>query len=404
MEQLAGSQAIPVRIEVVERALAELWRAAGDPGTGDESPPAVTRAAAWNLLVPCEPATEAEVRKAVLEVVGAHPARVLLLVAEPDGPVPEATAQRGMTASVAALCRRAGGARRQVCCELIALRAGGTETRHLADAGRALLVPDLPVAVWWPDGGQASDVSGPLATELAPLADRWIVDTGETAGATGLRATQRLAGRLRGAVSDLAWMRLLPWRELTAQFFDPPAFRRHLERVDRLEVWIADGNGPSAEALLWLGWVAGNQGWRVEGSAGADEWRLRRGGRTALAAVRRPGPPQTAGAPPGTDGSVTGIRPRAGDGQPAGELLAARLSASDPEIAFTVTRGPDEACATQVVTTEGACPLPRVVQLARAPLARLLAAALSEPRRDRLYSEALSIAARLAGQAEPISP
>ena len=155
-------------------------------------------------------------------------------------------------------------------------------------------------------------------------------------------------------------------------------------------MWVAPDEGPRgagappSEALLWLGWVAGRLGWRVEGPAGENEWRLRRENRSALAAVRL-----------GPLADVPAAATPAGHAA-AGELLAARLSARDPSISFTLTRGPGEECATQIVATEGACPLPRVVRLPRAPRARLLAAALSEPRRDRLYPEALAIAARLA--------
>jgi hypothetical protein len=72
-----------------------------------------------------------------------------------------------------------------------------------------------------------------------------------------------------------------------------------------------------------------------------------------------------------------------------------RLTASVAETSFTITSGPDADCATLVVATTGACPLPRAVRLQRPRRARLLAAALDEPHPDPLYPDALALAARL---------
>jgi glucose-6-phosphate dehydrogenase assembly protein OpcA len=371
----------------VEQALAELWREAGAARPGDESRRAVTRAAAWNLVVPCTAATEAAARAAVGQVVAAHPARVLLLVAG-DG-------SREMTASVTALCYRLGSAERQVCCEMIALRARGDCVRHLPDAVRALLAPDLPVAVWWPGGdpgehgrdvtrGAANPML--LAAPLAPLADRWVVDTGAGENGRALAATASFVPGLRGTVSDLAWMRLLPWRELTAQFFDPPAFRSCLPCLDRLDAWVAPGAGPRAEAFLWLGWVAARLGWQVESPTDSESWRLRRPNGDAAAAVRRDEPTDLPRSSYSTDEQRAAL---------PGELRAVRLASTEREISFTIARHPWSDCATLVVSTEGACPLPRVVRLPGSERARLLAAALGEPRRDPLYPDALAVAARL---------
>jgi glucose-6-phosphate dehydrogenase assembly protein OpcA len=357
----------------------------------------VTRAAAWNLVVPCSAATEAAARSAIAQVVAAHPARVLFLVAE-DG-VGE------LSASVTALCHRLGSARRQVCCEMITLRASGQETRHLADAARALLAPDLPVAVWWADaveaptrppspGGDSGQGELPalIGPPLASLADRWIVDTGagnRVAIGGGWRATlagtAELSRTLRGAVSDLAWLRLLPWRELTAQFFDPRAFRERLPRLDRLDAWIAPGSAPRAEAFLWLGWVASRLGWQAEGRSNGASLLLQRPNGKATAAVRQDPAPDF----PSHGG---------GPAIPPGELYAVRLASSAPETSFTIQRDPESGCATLAVSTEGACPLPRVVRLPHQEPAQLLAALLGEPRRDQFYPEALSVAARLVQQ------
>jgi hypothetical protein len=119
---------------------------------------------------------------------------------------------------------------------------------------------------------------------------------------------------------------------------------------------------------------------------GEAAWQLRRDDRQALAAVRQ-------GRPPALPGSIS----RFGTDAAPGELSAVRLAASTESISFTLARGPSDECATLVVETIGACPLPRVVRLPHIPRARLLADALNAPRRDGIYPAALAVAARLAG-------
>src|SRR3989442_14558825 len=57
-------------------------------------------------------------------------------------------------------------------------------------------------------------------------------------------------------LADLNWGRLLPWRELVAQFWDVPAWRAQLSRLDPVEIQLrkpADGRSNPAPALLLAG-------------------------------------------------------------------------------------------------------------------------------------------------------
>lgn len=420
MERFTGPAEQPANPERIEAELKRLFSQLDDVGEGG---PRVMRAAAWNLIVPCDLApaegekapsppfpavneSEEVAREAIVELVETHPARVLFLVAE-EG------AGDTLTASVAALCHRPGEERRQVCCELIRLRARGAPARHLPDAARSLLLPDLPVAVWRPGRRKSARTSSgalaPLDEALASLADRWIVDTAVEPDGEALQQTEALLssrpGLPHGVVVDLAWLRLLPWRELTAQFFDPPAFRSRLGALDCLEVWVAPGASTDAVARLWIAWLAARLGWQLTGAAGRNAWCFSRPNGTGLARLSHDPPPDLPGgnALVGPEASVSPtIGPllrRAGSTGPEpprpGAMRAVRLSASDPDTSFTIAHDPRTGCATLVVATTGACPLPRTVRFEQPGLARLLAAALDEPRPDPLYPEALALAARL---------
>jgi glucose-6-phosphate dehydrogenase assembly protein OpcA len=381
IKQVTGAEELPVNAVVIERELAKLWRMVGDPGNGDRT---VTRASALTLVVPCTREAVEAARSVVAELVATHPARVLLLVTEPG--------EASMTASVSAFCHRLGTTPHQVCCEMITLQAREAAEEHFPEAVLALLAPDLPVALWWPGGVPARATQLERLSAWGPadgLADRWIIDTAaalrEMAALFASRGSSTTgfagAGPPGGIVHDLAWMRLLPWRELTAQFFDPRAFRALLPEVDLLEVLTPAHTPPGAEALLWIAWLVDRLGWQPapvgppDATAGppAASWRFLR---------------------PGGEGQARVLPPESPSSDPDA-LAGVRLHATSSETTFTITRTPGADCATLAVTTPGACPLPRAVTLPRPRTARLLAAALDEPHADPLYLAALSLAAEL---------
>ena len=149
-----------------------------------------------------------------LEHVGpSHPLRAI--VATP--------ADGELRATVASSCW-VGASDRQVCSERVLVAAG---PRALPSAVTSLLVPDLPVFLWWQGPFDRSDG---LAAELAGLASRVIVDSGECS-LDGVAAARILARSVGG---DLAWAGLLPWRDAVAGLFDGPSrgegARRHARR------------------------------------------------------------------------------------------------------------------------------------------------------------------------------
>jgi glucose-6-phosphate dehydrogenase assembly protein OpcA len=420
IKQVTGAEELPVNAVVIERELAKLWQTVGDPGNGDRS---VTRASELTLVVPCTPEAVEAARSVVADLVATHPARVLLLVTEPG--------EASMTASVSAFCHRLGTTPQQVCCELITLRSRGAAEEHFPEAVLALLAPDQPVALWWPGGVPARATQLERLSALGPatgLGDRWIIDT-----AAALRQMTALFARREGRtagfaggvppgglVHDLAWMRLLPWRELTAQFFDPAAFRVLLPELDLLEVRTPAHTPPCAEALLWIAWLVDRLGWQLapvgppDGTGRQADRASRVPARSVDAGGRPSSPPpgslrqsaSVGGTPaqlpaaswrflrPGGEGYARVLPPEIPSSDPDA-LAGVRLHVTASETTFTITRTPGTDCATLAVTTPGACPLPRAVTLPRPHTARLLADALDEPHADPLYLAALALAAEL---------
>lgn len=117
----------------------------------------------------------------------------------------------------------------------------GEVTKHPASVVRPLLLPDSPVACWWP----VDPPEDPALDPIGQLAGRRITDA---AAATRRRTTALLRScrSYRPGNTDLAWTRLTPWRAQLAAALDDGA------RVRAGSVTAERGN-PSADLLAaWL--------------------------------------------------------------------------------------------------------------------------------------------------------
>ena len=347
-----------VDVAAIERELVRVWKSAAE--TGEESAGGVTRACLLNLIVRA-PGTAAEVAAAetVAVVSSELPCRALVLVeaGEAGGPPLEAW--------ISAHCSPAGPGRRQVCCEQVTLRAAHGAVESLPSTVLALLVPDLPVALWWPGD---PDFEGPLFGRLSRCVDRLCVDSAGFADAprrlASLGAWRRAAGGRE--VCDLAWERLAPWRELVAGFFDAPPFQGMLPALDGVEIEAASAGGEAAgaaPAALFAGWMASRLRW-TSGARGFE----------------------SAGRP-----LHLALRMRAHD---SGGLLRVVLRAARARTRFVVERDARQP-STLVARVEsaGACPLP--LRLAVRPLDgdRQLARVLARAHRNPAFESALEAGA-----------
>ncbi len=187
------------------------------------------RATTLNLVVYAPtPEDVGYTQRALERIGGSRPLRAIIAGA----------GHGGVRASVSTSCWLGGGMQ-QVCSEQILLTA---RADALPSAVLSLLVTDLPTFVWW---------QGPIPPGLGILADlaahaaTTIVDS--TVSSLEGVAT---VGSLDASVTDMAWLRLEPWREAIASLFDPPPAAAALATLHSVDV-----QGPVNEARLLAGWL-----------------------------------------------------------------------------------------------------------------------------------------------------
>jgi glucose-6-phosphate dehydrogenase assembly protein OpcA len=227
----------------IEQAL-ERQRAQGGDGGG-----AVIRASVANLVVVTPNRAAGQRALAAVEELGARaPSRCVVLIAEP----PEG--RQGVRSWARVVNRRPDQGPELVWEEVVVQT--NVHPRHLTAVVLPLLLPELPVFTWWegtPPFGQE------VFAELTSVTDRLIVDSAAFTDPIGdLRRLAATIGTIAPAVTDCAWGRLTPWRELLAAPFSGP----HL-RPDRVRWVRVDAVEPTAGQHL-VGWFASRLGWELE--------------------------------------------------------------------------------------------------------------------------------------------
>lgn len=356
----------------VEEELRALWQSASESG-------AVARVRVLNLVaVAVGVADAARITAVMAQLPVRHPCRGILLQLEPE------SATEPLSVRVTAYCRAANGGERAVCSEHIHIEARGGTIRRLSGAVAPLLVPDLPVLLWWPAGVQ---VAPALLTELEETADRLIVDS--VRFSRPARGLARLAASVRSryhhaAPGDLNWGRLSPWRGMVAQAFDPPRQRSFLPSLSHvaLEYAVSHGPGNPAQPLLLLGWLAERLGWRLSSVSRAPD------GEPRAELTRADKSPIL--------GSLQG-RPHPGAGD--GELTAVELRTdrgSKGQARFRFQRDDAGHHARTWTEVDGEVWEDRVTELPSLTELDLLCAELDVLRRDPVYEAGLAIAGAAA--------
>jgi glucose-6-phosphate dehydrogenase assembly protein OpcA len=200
-----------------------------------------TRTTVLTLIISVASRQEADDAFDVLRFLGAHPARVLAVISEPDAP-----AEDGLDATVRLLESVAEDHR--VWYEDLCLTVRGPACSHLDSLVEPITLPDLPVAVWFPS------VLPAKSDPLLGVADVMLVDSKETHLATAAHQHQESTEvrDLFGVrpVVDLGWIRLGPWRELLARLFDGPVYRPFVTGVHAAQV-----QGKTGPRRLLAGWL-----------------------------------------------------------------------------------------------------------------------------------------------------
>ncbi|HEV2912923.1 MAG TPA: glucose-6-phosphate dehydrogenase assembly protein OpcA [Pyrinomonadaceae bacterium] len=261
-QQIRVSAALDV--QAVEHELGQLWKEHTAGAVDVEEDGAVMRARVLNLMVyVSSQAALDEVNKLLSEITSAHPCRALVMVAQSEQP------DQDIEMFVSAHCLASGGTgSKNLCGEQVTLKARGRFTVELPSAAVPLLVPDLPVFLWWREAPRLHDQT---FANLTRASDRIVIDSAafrrpyeEILELVALLERQR---REHAALSDLNWARLTSWRMLLASFYDVAEYRPALSSLDRVRIeYVAHELAPGVvapKALILAGWLASRLGWRT---------------------------------------------------------------------------------------------------------------------------------------------
>ena len=367
---ILDGEARPVDVVALERELTQLWKAAAEGVAEGQS---VVRACVLNLVAYATGDDVAQhINEVISQVSGRHPSRSIVIVAEPQSEM------AGLRASISAHCQIPPEGGKRVCSEQITLYASGAAVNELHGTVLPLLVPDLPVFLWWHD----EPVPGShLLQELLESADRMVIDSADFAperAAGALTELRRITREHDVALCDLNWSRLVHWRELIAQFFDAQPGRQYLDRLDTVSVEIASPHGREAdltEGLLLVGWLASRMGWAFEEGA-----RRPHGGPVAFDLGSSAGP------------VTVELRP---DPAHPGEGLHSLSLRAAAEASFSISRSlDDEACVVATAEMPDGAGHSRVVHMDVPSEATLLCDELDTLGPDIVFEEALDRAVR----------
>lgn len=372
-----SSSSVPMDASRVEQELRQLWRQEAEKSSAGP----VLCSRTLNLIVYCRNFADVQRATELLDpIISHHPCRAIVV----SPPAPQSEEELHTEVSASCLTSHAGN--RYIGRELVSLAAQPSAHRRVASIARALILPDLPVFLWWRD---AKSLGGELFQLLSELAERVIVDS---AGLEDLQAdwprVHALVQRPRLAVSDLAWSRLTSWRQLIAQLFDGPARASYLRQLRRIVVEFSQEGGGAkvpADALLLGAWLARQLGFRSPRSVNPENvaeqnvaaaWELSSGDSRLRVELRQ------------------GKRPGTG-------VTATFLTCNGGQAVFVVTRTQDGKGLATRAELPGQPPMRRLVRIGDESATRLVSSELEILGRDALYEEVLRVASELAPALSP---
>lgn len=366
-----------VNVHAIEGELRTLWEQMAETTQAEGQQP-VMRVCVLNLMVyaPDEHAA-GEVSEIMAEVTTQHPSRIFVI--RPTS----GESRSPLSASVTALCHLSAGGHKQVCCEQIMITAKDDAAYRLPSLMRSLLVPDLPVVLWW---RAVPSFESRLFAELAKASDRVLIDSAMLQDSEqGLAELAALINERQQwtAFSDLSWSRLTPWRVAVAGFFDTPDWRAYLGRLNRVEIDSTlgrdDRRAIPSQALLLVCWLASRLGWR---SASKARWSGEHSYQLELASGNRPIEIQirTTGSAKGTPGEVGLLR---------------LVAEGETSAQFVVSRSEDDLYLQSDVQLAGTKLAAKVFPLSDRHEAQLISKELEILDRDAMFEQALAFFASI---------
>ncbi|AKG24307.1 glucose-6-phosphate dehydrogenase assembly protein OpcA [Calothrix sp. 336/3] len=255
------------------------------------------------------------------EIALRNPCRIITLL-------PVAGEDTGVKAQVSAYCPiQKQSSSTLVCCEYIALTGTATALERIGGMIPALLIGGLPKFLWWK---ATPDPNNALFKRLSGICNNVIVDSCKFNEAELDLLSLGDLVKAGIPVADLNWRRLAGWQELTAQAYDAPNRRAGLAEIDKVNIDYEKGN--SAQALLYLSWLASRLNWHpVSLEKETDDYDITR--IKLMTKNQRCVEVELAGVPVADVGDI------------AGDLIALRFGSTNP----------DADCGTVICTETGGC-------------------------------------------------
>jgi glucose-6-phosphate dehydrogenase assembly protein OpcA len=228
----------------IENALRMFWQS-----TARDAQTTIVKATTLNLIIfTTSPGRYSDLIGHITDLTYHHPGRIFIVLIDRDAHTDQ------VSAHISAYCQLPRQDNQQICCEIITLGTGPAGVRHLSGALLPLLLPGLPVFACVTDVKLLENLH---LEYFFRMSDRIIVDFAEMP----CSEIQTLAKHLLALTqfSDISWLRLAPWREAVAQFFDPiPGLALAGVITD---VHIEYARNKLLSAFLILGWLASQLQW-----------------------------------------------------------------------------------------------------------------------------------------------
>lgn len=263
---------------LINDKLGHLWADLGGPARGGNetnemvTPPTsvaggVMRASTLNLLAVARTEKDAaRIGDAVARLRDFLPSRTIILLTHDHAEEDVSASRFNVHLELKEQAGERGSASPRF--ETVTIDADTDDVESLSSLVSPLLIAELPDILWWPGGDFSRN---PLFLDLQRIVDRVIVDSAQLgrdiAGVASLRDLIDTDDANATIVGDFTWLRLAPWRQLIAQFFDPPDIQESLSTIEEITISYADiradGSSGFASALLAVGWLASRLGWEI---------------------------------------------------------------------------------------------------------------------------------------------
>lgn len=242
--------AVDVTWPELPEALRGLWKACVAAEQGND----VARALTANVVGVAPVAVREDLRATLDSLQRRTPCRAFVVLIDDKAP--------GNRATISAASRRHGKTR-DIVLEEVELHVPPAEFDHVPGLIRPLLVNDLASHLYWCGPWQDD---APMFEALHDLCDHTTVDSRRLAEParqlTALAVRQQRGERL----TDLAWLRLRPWRRALAEAFERSGWRPDADPV----VEIVHGALATAPALLLARWLESRLGARTQCRVGTE--------------------------------------------------------------------------------------------------------------------------------------